>query len=131
MRENLQHGADFDAILAGISGDAQAKKLTIQLIFRYFSKFADKRDQALDALFALCEDPDINVSGCCPENNILFADSQSGDQRSNEFMQRRRHARGEDHRHSRAVAADCRRARTADGAQFAHETTQSTKAHQR
>jgi len=61
----FQHGADFDAIIAGVSGDEKAKKLAAQLIFRYFSKFADKGDQALDALFALCENPDINVRERC------------------------------------------------------------------
>ncbi len=65
MDRFFQHGADFDAILAGASGDDKAKKLAAQLIFRYFSKFAEMRDQALDALFALCENPDINVSERC------------------------------------------------------------------
>jgi hypothetical protein len=58
----FQHGSDFDAIIAGASGDEKTKKLAAQLIFRYFSKFVENRDQALDALFALCENPDINVS---------------------------------------------------------------------
>jgi hypothetical protein len=61
-QHNLQLDDDFNAILAGISADARAKKLSVQLRFRYFSTLADQSDEALDTLFALYEDSDISVS---------------------------------------------------------------------
>lgn len=57
----MQHGAEYEKIIKGVTGDVPTKKLAVQLIVRYFSKFADKRDMALDGMFTLCEDCDINV----------------------------------------------------------------------
>ena len=50
----------YNQIIKGVNGDLACKKLAAQLIVRYFHKF-DAKDNALDALFELCESDDIVV----------------------------------------------------------------------
>lgn len=52
---------EFSSILAGIKSGANEKRLAAQLIARYFHHFPELREQALDAMFELCEDDDVNV----------------------------------------------------------------------
>ena len=49
-------------LLSGVRGEANAKRLASQFIARFFKNFPAAADSALDALFDLCEDEDVNVS---------------------------------------------------------------------
>lgn len=60
----LQHQNVYDQIIRGVTGDLACKKLAAQLIVRFFHKF-DAKDNALDALFELCESDDIVVRRWC------------------------------------------------------------------
>ena len=49
-------------IISGVKGNASAKRLASQFISRFLKHFPGLADEALDALFDLCEDEDVNVS---------------------------------------------------------------------
>lgn len=56
-----QNATQFRTILLGVKGDQQAKRLASQFIARFFTKFPNLANEALDALLDLCEDDDINI----------------------------------------------------------------------
>ena len=61
-KENVaEKEAEFTSILSGTKAGLNEKKLTSQLIVRYFHKFPALREPALDAVFELCEDDDVNI----------------------------------------------------------------------
>ena len=45
----------------GVKGDVSTKKLASQFIARFFSKFPNLANHALDAILDLCEDEDIDI----------------------------------------------------------------------
>lgn len=51
----------FESILEGSKGDVNARRLTAQLIVRFFTKFPGSREKVLDTIFGLCEDDDITI----------------------------------------------------------------------
>lgn len=57
-----QHEAEFLEILSGVKGGPGERRLTSQFIARFFRHFPSLQEQALNALFDLCEDADIAVS---------------------------------------------------------------------
>jgi len=48
-------------LIAGAHGSSNCKRLAAQFIPRFFGKFPEYYETALDSLFDLCEDTDINV----------------------------------------------------------------------
>ena len=48
--------------MSGVKGEGNAKRLASQFIARFFKHFPDLAEEAIDALFDLCEDDDVNVS---------------------------------------------------------------------
>jgi hypothetical protein len=58
----LQHEAEYVEILNGVKGDIGARRMTAQFISRYFGTFPNQEEEALNALFDLCEDDDPSVS---------------------------------------------------------------------
>lgn len=56
-----EHQKEYEEILTGVKGDLAARKITAQFISRYFTTFPDLEEQALDALFDLCEDDDSTI----------------------------------------------------------------------
>lgn len=58
----FQHDAEFAEILTGVKGGSGERRLTSQFIARFFHLFPTHQDQALNALFDLCEDDDVTVS---------------------------------------------------------------------
>jgi len=59
--DKTQCSAEYNTILSGTKGGANEKRFASQLIVRYFHHFAELKDQALDAMFELCEDDDVNI----------------------------------------------------------------------
>lgn len=57
-----QHEAEFTEILTGVKGGAGERRLTSQFIARFFQHFPNQQEEALNALFDLCEDDDVAVS---------------------------------------------------------------------
>ena len=57
-----QHSDAFKVIMSGVKGEGNAKRLASQFIARFFKHFPDLAEEAIDALFDLCEDDDVNVS---------------------------------------------------------------------
>ncbi|PKC18047.1 API5-domain-containing protein [Rhizophagus irregularis] len=51
----------YEILIAGAHGSSNCKRLAAQFIPRFFGKFPEYYETALDALFDLCEDTDINV----------------------------------------------------------------------
>lgn len=51
----------YKIILNGVKGDVSTKKLASQFIARFFSKFPNLANHALDAILDLCEDEDIDI----------------------------------------------------------------------
>ena len=45
----------------GVKGDGNTKKLASQFIARFFAKFPNLANQALDAILDLCEDEDVDI----------------------------------------------------------------------
>ena len=58
---SFQNAADYRTIMRGVKGDAQAKRLSSQFIARFFTKFPNLANEALDAILDLCEDDDVNI----------------------------------------------------------------------
>ena len=48
--------------MTGVKSGPQERRLAAQFISRYFQKFPNLQDDAVNALFDLCEDNDVNVS---------------------------------------------------------------------
>ena len=51
----------YKTILLGVKGDNNTKKLASQFISRFFAKFPNLANQALDAILDLCEDEDVDI----------------------------------------------------------------------
>lgn len=47
--------------MQGVKGDNNAKKLASQFIARFFPKYRDLANEALDAILDLCEDDDVDI----------------------------------------------------------------------
>ncbi|XP_047475372.1 apoptosis inhibitor 5-like [Penaeus chinensis] len=56
-----KHDAEFAEILSGVKGGSGERRLTSQFIARFFHLFPTHQDQALNALFDLCEDDDVTI----------------------------------------------------------------------
>ncbi|XP_050712068.1 apoptosis inhibitor 5-like [Eriocheir sinensis] len=56
-----EHEAEFLEILSGVKGGPGERRLTSQFIARFFRHFPSLQEQALNALFDLCEDADIAI----------------------------------------------------------------------
>ena len=57
----FQHEEQYKIILQGVQGDRNTKKLASQFIARFFAKFPNLGNDALDAILDLCEDEDIDI----------------------------------------------------------------------
>lgn len=62
MNQYLQHVAEYADIIGAVKGSVNDKKLASQFITRFFKHFPSLMDQAIEALFDLCEDEDVSVS---------------------------------------------------------------------
>ncbi|CAG8600835.1 11953_t:CDS:2, partial [Diversispora eburnea] len=51
----------YETIISGAHGESNCKRLAAQFIPRFFGKFPELHETAIDALFDLCEDTDLNV----------------------------------------------------------------------
>ncbi|CAG8743546.1 2799_t:CDS:2, partial [Racocetra fulgida] len=51
----------YKTIISGAHGESNCKRLAAQFIPRFFGKFPEFHEMAIDALFDLCEDTDLNV----------------------------------------------------------------------
>ncbi|CAG8463201.1 15960_t:CDS:10 [Cetraspora pellucida] len=51
----------YKTIINGAHGESNCKRLAAQFIPRFFGKFPEFHEMAIDALFDLCEDTDLNV----------------------------------------------------------------------
>ncbi|CAG8731294.1 10062_t:CDS:2, partial [Acaulospora morrowiae] len=51
----------YEIVISGAHGESNCKRLAAQFIPRFFGKFPDLNEAAIDALFDLCEDTDLNV----------------------------------------------------------------------
>lgn len=56
-----EHEAEFAEILTGVKGGPGERRLTSQFIARFFQHFPVHQEQALNALFDLCEDDDVTI----------------------------------------------------------------------
>ncbi|CAG8493258.1 340_t:CDS:10 [Gigaspora rosea] len=67
--EVIDRAGDYDeevkksyrTIINGAHGESNCKRLAAQFIPRFFGKFPEFHETAIDALFDLCEDTDLNV----------------------------------------------------------------------
>ena len=59
---NLQHEKEFTYIIGAVKGGPGEKRLASQFIARFFKYFPGLAPQAINAMFDLCEDDDVNVS---------------------------------------------------------------------
>ena len=57
----LQHEHHYKTLLLGVKGDNSTKKLASQFISRFFAKYPNLSNQALDAILDLCEDDDVDI----------------------------------------------------------------------
>lgn len=57
----MQFEEQYQIILNGVKGDGNTKKLASQFIARFFAKFPNLANQALDAILDLCEDEDVDI----------------------------------------------------------------------
>ena len=58
----FQYEGQYKTILLGVkSQDTNTKKLSSQFISRFFAKFPNLANQALDAILDLCEDEDVDI----------------------------------------------------------------------
>ncbi|KAL8159332.1 hypothetical protein V2J09_000869 [Rumex salicifolius] len=60
-KDKSQHASDFQGIINATLGNNKAKQLAAQLIPRFFKYFPDLWNQAIDALFDLCEHDELGV----------------------------------------------------------------------
>ena len=58
----FQHEEEFLYIISAVKGGPGEKRLASQFVTRFFKYFPKLAFQAINALFDLCEDEDINVS---------------------------------------------------------------------
>ena len=59
---SFQYEDQYKTILLGVkSQDTNTKKLSSQFISRFFAKFPNLANQALDAILDLCEDEDVDI----------------------------------------------------------------------
>ncbi|RUS81945.1 hypothetical protein EGW08_010290 [Elysia chlorotica] len=83
-----EHEKEFRSFLSAAKGSAGEKRLASQFICRFFKYFPSAQDDAIQALFELCEDPDASIRKqavkdipalCrgCPEKVSRFADALS------------------------------------------------------
>ncbi|KAK3776178.1 hypothetical protein RRG08_063721 [Elysia crispata] len=83
-----EHESEFRSFLAATKGNVGEKRLASQFICRFFKYFPSAQDDAIQALFELCEDPDASIRRqavkdipalCrgCPEKVSRFADALS------------------------------------------------------
>lgn len=56
-----EHPEAYETILKGFEGNQAAKRLAAQFISRFFKFFSSKADDAINAIFNLCEDEDISI----------------------------------------------------------------------
>ncbi|KAL3842408.1 hypothetical protein ACJMK2_020427 [Sinanodonta woodiana] len=56
-----EHEVDFLSILGAVKGGPGEKRLASQFIARFFKYFPKLSHQAINALFDLCEDEDVNI----------------------------------------------------------------------
>lgn len=72
-----EHVSEYAEIIGAVKGSINDKKLASQFITRFFKHFPTLMDQAIEALFDLCEDEDVSVRkqaikdlpSLCNENN--------------------------------------------------------------
>lgn len=72
-----EHETEYSEIIGAVKGSVNDKKLASQFITRFFKHFPPLMDQAIEALFDLCEDEDVSVRkqaikdlpSLCNENN--------------------------------------------------------------
>lgn len=72
-----EHVGEYAEIIGAVKGSINDKKLASQFITRFFKHFPTLMDQAIEALFDLCEDEDVSVRkqaikdlpSLCKENN--------------------------------------------------------------
>uniref|UniRef100_A0A8D9AQI4 Apoptosis inhibitor 5 n=1 Tax=Cacopsylla melanoneura TaxID=428564 RepID=A0A8D9AQI4_9HEMI len=72
-----EHVEEYSEIIGAVKGSVNDKKLASQFITRFFKHFPTLMDQAIEALFDLCEDEDVSVRkqaikdlpSLCKENN--------------------------------------------------------------
>jgi hypothetical protein len=56
-----QHEGLFLEIISGVKGDKNTKRLASQFICKFYKDFPKLSDDALNALFDLCEDADVEI----------------------------------------------------------------------
>ncbi|XP_045622396.1 apoptosis inhibitor 5 [Procambarus clarkii] len=56
-----EHDTEFAEILTGVKGGTGERRLTSQFIARFFQYFPSHQEQALNALFDLCEDDEVTI----------------------------------------------------------------------
>jgi hypothetical protein len=56
-----KHETEYMEILGGVKGDVGARRMTAQFISRYFATFPNQEEEALNALFDLCEDDEPSI----------------------------------------------------------------------
>ena len=61
VRYCFQHTSEYEAVLKGVRGDTQTKKLASQFIARFSPQFPNLGDASLDAILDLCEDDDVTI----------------------------------------------------------------------
>ena len=59
---DVQHSAEYEAIIEGTKGDNNAKRLAADFIAKFFALFPDMAERAIEAELDLCEDEDHMVS---------------------------------------------------------------------
>ncbi len=62
----------YEILIIGAHGSSNCKQLAAQFIPRFFGKFPEYYETALDALFDLCEDTDINVCSIYELDNMVI-----------------------------------------------------------
>lgn len=61
MYRNEQHESEYKEILAAVKGGPNEKRLASQFIAKFFCKFPEHADSAIEALLDLCEDEDVAI----------------------------------------------------------------------
>lgn len=79
--------------MLGVKGTEKEKKLASQFIPKFISSFPELENEAIDAMFDLCEDDDVNVSillildSVYKANHIFHADKEASRQRFGGYLQ--------------------------------------------
>lgn len=64
MFDVLQHEAEYRLFMEAVKGSQGEKRLASQFLTRFFKHFPGLARDAINAMFDLCEDNDINVRMC-------------------------------------------------------------------